>query len=81
MWDSCHNDDRRIKVTIHELGHQRGGLALPHFCIDKNTRHPDHNRDDCVMGQFIISPCTGQNLVNNPRFCEWCELDLRNVTY
>jgi len=82
FWDACQNNDQIVQVVIHELGHQRGQDYLPHLCMeDKKTINPEHNRDDCVMGQYIISPCTGQNLVNNPRFCGLCEFDLQNITY
>lgn len=75
VWDKCGSTEERIKVIIHELGHQR--TSLTHLC-----EYPgNHNRDDCVMGQGIIASCTGENLVNNPRFCNTCELKIRTITW
>ena len=75
FWDQCESDDHRMKVLIHELGHQR--TTLTHLCEDRSN----HDRDDCVMGQGIISPCTGKNLINTPRFCPKDELKLRDITW
>lgn len=69
----------RDKTTIHELGHQR--VNLSHLCIDQYTINPDHNTDNCVMGQGAIASCTNKDLTNNPEFCGNCCNAIKSVSW
>lgn len=76
-WNNCLNglNNERVKVAIHELGHQRA--ALTDLCENRSN----HDRDDCVMGQGIQASCTGKNLIDNPIFCPKCETALKSITW
>jgi hypothetical protein len=69
----------RDKTSIHELGHQRANLS--HLCIDENTMNPDHNAEDCVMGQGEWAVCTNKNLTNHPEFCSNCCNIIRGISW
>lgn len=75
FWDHCNSENHIVKVVIHELGHQRA--PLEHLCDAPDK----HDLDNCVMGQKEIAVCTGENLVNQPRFCYKCEATLRTKTW
>jgi len=67
------------KAIIHELGHQRANLS--ELCIDQYTMNPDHNADDCVMGQGEWAVCTNQNLTMHPEFCGNCCNAIKGVSW
>jgi hypothetical protein len=69
----------RDKTAIHELGHQRAHLS--HLCIDDYTMNPDHNAEDCVMGNGEVAICTNQNLTMHPEFCGNCCNAIKGVSW
>ena len=69
----------RDKTAIHELGHQRARLS--HLCLDEYSMNPDHNAEDCVMGNGELAICTGENLVFYPEFCPACRDRIKAVDW
>lgn len=71
--------DCRVKVIIHELGHQR--CIVTHLCLNDTTMHPAHNDSACVMGKGETAICTGKNLCSQPQFCAVCRSAIANVSW
>lgn len=79
------------KATIHELGHQRGGLR--HASGPDNPHPEDHDSPFCVMNED--NSCSGNNdnnptndppglvrwFITNPHFCPNCVNTLRNISW
>ncbi len=78
------------KVTIHELGHQRGDLT---HASGENAHPENHDSPFCVMNQDLCYVGNNDNNPNNdppglkrwfdtnPHFCSMCVDTIRNVSW
>ena len=70
IMDNYPGDQNMIdKTPIHEMGHIRG---LHDLCDTNGIFNPEHDENDCVMGQGKYPVCTGQDVSINPHFCSAC---------
>ena len=79
------------KTTVHELGHQRGGLR---HASGRHDPHPeDHDCPFCVMNQDNGYSGNNDNnpnndppglmrwFITNPHFCDMCVNTLKNISW
>lgn len=82
------------KVTVHELGHQRGNLTHASGDDPDHPPHPElHDSPFCVMNQDLSYEGNNDNDPNNdppglkrwfdtnPHFCDMCVNAIRNVNW
>ncbi len=80
--DITMDNDMTTKTCAHELGHQFA--SLKHLCkqYTDDSWYMDwqnHDEEWCLMGRGKISPCTGEDLTNNPQFCNICKAKINDV--